>query len=249
MGARVYLTAALLSLAAGGCAEGKLFFDAGGGSDATGPDQRPGDDGGDVGVVVCGDGDCAASESCTSCPSDCGACPPVCDEDGVCDPGEDLSCADCAASCSGQQKECDGADAIKECVSGSWQSTPCAQVCSVGYSAGCTTALGTAACDCRPYQGFGDLCDAVKRCGPAYKCLKTSTSVSGFCSKACPALGASCTDPPPGAVAGCVTNVGGIYYCIIFCGVQGQQYSCPTGLLCSGADVPAGSGQYPCLPP
>ncbi len=41
----------------------------------------------------CGDGTCAAIETCRSCPGDCGACTPLCG-DAVCDPGET-----CAGEC------------------------------------------------------------------------------------------------------------------------------------------------------
>lgn len=44
----------------------------------------------------CGSGVCAGGETCTSCPQDCGACPPTCG-DGSCDAGE--TCASCAQDC------------------------------------------------------------------------------------------------------------------------------------------------------
>ena len=52
--------------------------------------------------AYCGDGTCQATESCSTCPTDCGACPPVpptgpvCGN-GVCEAGE--TCSNCAADC------------------------------------------------------------------------------------------------------------------------------------------------------
>ncbi len=45
---------------------------------------------------MCGDGTCDASEDCTSCAADCGACAPVCG-DGSCEGSED--CTSCVSDC------------------------------------------------------------------------------------------------------------------------------------------------------
>lgn len=45
---------------------------------------------------VCGDGICNASETCETCPTDCGSCGPVCG-DGVCSSGE--TCTSCPTDC------------------------------------------------------------------------------------------------------------------------------------------------------
>ncbi|MBT8048270.1 MAG: hypothetical protein HKN57_10310 [Xanthomonadales bacterium] len=60
---------------------------------------------------VCNDGICGPSESFESCPADCDA--PQCNNDGVCNAGEDcLSCGDCAGRTGGKPKNryCCGAD-------------------------------------------------------------------------------------------------------------------------------------------
>jgi hypothetical protein len=45
---------------------------------------------------ACGNGKCQKNESCSSCPQDCGACPPVCG-DGTCNGTE--TCSTCAQDC------------------------------------------------------------------------------------------------------------------------------------------------------
>ena len=52
----------------------------------------------DCGVCppVCGDASCNGSETCSSCPADCGVCPPVCG-DATCSGGE--TCSSCPADC------------------------------------------------------------------------------------------------------------------------------------------------------
>ena len=50
------------------------------------------------GAPYCGDGSCdSTSESCLSCQTDCGVCPPSYCGDGACDAGE--SCVSCASDC------------------------------------------------------------------------------------------------------------------------------------------------------
>ncbi len=55
---------------------------------------------------MCGDGTCDAGESCSSCATDCGVCPPTtCNNDGVCNDGEDcLGCSDCPGQTGGKPK-------------------------------------------------------------------------------------------------------------------------------------------------
>ena len=47
--------------------------------------------------AACGDGTCDVGESCRSCPTDCGRCPPPPCGDGLCQAGED--CNSCPADC------------------------------------------------------------------------------------------------------------------------------------------------------
>jgi len=50
----------------------------------------------DLPLPSCGDGKCAPTEDCKSCPSDCGNCAPGCGN-GKCDPNED--CKSCPPDC------------------------------------------------------------------------------------------------------------------------------------------------------
>jgi lysophospholipase L1-like esterase len=63
---------------------------------------------------VCGDGICGLTETPESCPGDCAEPPPAaCNDDGVCNAGEDcLGCADCAGKTGGSPKNryCCGLD-------------------------------------------------------------------------------------------------------------------------------------------
>jgi type II secretory pathway pseudopilin PulG len=52
---------------------------------------------------MCGDGYCGTTESCSSCPQDCGACPAVCGND-ICEAGE--TCSGCIADCEGHKADC-----------------------------------------------------------------------------------------------------------------------------------------------
>jgi len=67
-----------------------------------------------AGGSVCGDNTCAADETCSSCEKDCGSCPPpTCNNDGVCNAGEDCyGCPDCiivqGGTCEACFKGCDG---------------------------------------------------------------------------------------------------------------------------------------------
>jgi hypothetical protein len=58
---------------------------------------------------VCGDGTCNGTETCSTCPGDCGVCGPVCG-DGVCNGTE--SCATCVADCG----TCQGCTTDSDCV-------------------------------------------------------------------------------------------------------------------------------------
>ncbi len=70
-------------------------------------------------VTLCGDGDCEANESCSSCAKDCGACPKC--GDGTCNGSDDCSscpgdcgqCADCEDALCAQSESC--ATCVADC--------------------------------------------------------------------------------------------------------------------------------------
>src|SRR5437867_814954 len=80
---RVFVTVAPLVLVAlSGCSAGDLSDDSAGEAYRHHP--------------RCGDGVCNGSETCSSCPGDCGACAPSCG-DGICSGSE--TCSSCPGDC------------------------------------------------------------------------------------------------------------------------------------------------------
>jgi hypothetical protein len=120
----------------------------------------------DVPEPVCGDGVCSADEgeTCVSCPSECGACPPGCG-DIACDPGE--TCVSCPADCGGCPPGCgDGAcDAAESCLACPIDCGACAPGCGDGTcDAGETCGDCALDCgDCPPSCGDG-ACDPGETC-------------------------------------------------------------------------------------
>lgn len=84
--------------------------------------------------VVCGNGQCEAGESCSSCSQDCGVCPSVCG-DGSCNGNE--SCSSCALDCGSCLAVCGNS----KCESGESCSS-CSQDCGV-----CTSRCGDGSCN------------------------------------------------------------------------------------------------------
>ncbi len=82
-------------------------------------------------AASCGDATCDSAEDCSSCPADCGACPPACN-DGTCDAGED--CSSCPADCGACPPACgDGTcDAGEDCSSCAGDCGDCPTVCGDG---------------------------------------------------------------------------------------------------------------------
>jgi hypothetical protein len=68
---------------------------------------------------TCGDGRCYGYETCGSCPSDCGVCPPSCGN-SVCEAGE--SCSTCASDC-GACKTADTCQDYQFCSKVDWSPT------------------------------------------------------------------------------------------------------------------------------
>lgn len=111
---------------------------------------------GDAGSLPCGDGTCAADETCLSCEFDCGLCDTC--GDGTCDDGAGEDCSNCAADC-GLCSSCgDGAcDAAAGEDCGSCV-TDCG-VCATCGDAVCAAASGEDCTSCP------DDCHACASCG------------------------------------------------------------------------------------
>ncbi len=137
----------------------------------SGPRDR--DDGGIV-LMECGDGACAATESCSSCPGDCGSCSGGCG-DGTCAATE--SCSSCPGDCG-----------------------TCSGGCGDGVCAA-TESCSTCSLDCGPCPSCGDgTCAATESCsscpGDCGSCTGSCRSypVTPYPGVACSSTTATCTD-------------------------------------------------------
>jgi hypothetical protein len=126
--------------------------------------------------VSCGDGKCNGSETCESCPGDCGACPATCG-DGQCAGGE--TCKTCPGDCGACPATCgDGAcNGAETCVN-------CAADCG---ACECTPQKSeTSDVGCQPCQKKQRSCGADGKWGQWGACASTCTGtqlcVSGKCA-------------------------------------------------------------------
>ena len=113
--------------------------------------------------AVCGDGICAAEagESCSSCESDCGPCPPSsCNNDGTCNAGED--CINCPGDCPGVTG---GKPSLRYCCgSDACDATRCGPDCGSVPQSVCGNGLLETGEECDDgNQVSGDGCDALCR--------------------------------------------------------------------------------------
>lgn len=159
--------------------------------------------------IICGDGSCDGNESCKTCKADCGACPPPC-PDGFC--ASDESCVLCPADCGACPADCGNA----ACEKGESCET-CAADCGP-----CSTT------PCDPLTGQG--CKPTEQCYEGYEvpvCLQPGPNAKGApckayvsCAKGLLCVNATCLvacDPagvaplpkcPAGLKCGKVTAVG-----------------------------------------
>ena len=95
----------------------------------------------------CGDGICESNESCSSCETDCGKCPPKCG-DGVCESTETceccaIDCGSCAPKPKCGDKVCNGTETCSSCPGDCGVCPFCGDgKCSNGET------CETCACDC-----------------------------------------------------------------------------------------------------
>jgi hypothetical protein len=113
---------------------------------------------------VCGDGTCSGAETCSTCPADCGACPPVCG-DGTCNGTE--TCSTCPADCGACPPVCgDGTcNGTETCSTCPGDCGVCGPVCGDGVCNG-TESCATCVADCGTCQG----CTTDSDCVPATCC-------------------------------------------------------------------------------
>jgi hypothetical protein len=115
--------------------------------------------------AFCGDGACNAGETCGSCPHDCGECPASCGDE-VCASSE--NCVTCAADCGACPAGCGdkSCGSVEDCKSCPFDCGTCAPACGDGKCDASETCK-TCAADCGACPAFcGDkTCNAGETCG------------------------------------------------------------------------------------
>ncbi len=106
-------------------------------------------------ISLCGNGHCNNGESCSSCPKDCGACPPICGN-SKCEVGE--SCSSCTKDCGACSPVCGNrvCEPGESCSSCSTDCGVCPPVCGNGR---CEAGESCSSCsfDCGPCQNLSNL--------------------------------------------------------------------------------------------
>ncbi|HAN32205.1 MAG TPA: hypothetical protein DCQ06_11455 [Myxococcales bacterium] len=183
-----------------------------------------------TGPAPCGDGQCEASESCQSCPADCGFCPKSCG-DGKCD--SDENCKNCSADCGNCPAGCgDGkCDATTEnCQSCSVDCGQCPPMCGDKECNGQET-CSSCPLDCGACPGTcGDgTCDKTKE--NCQNCSADCGQCPGICeplsSKGCPAT-QQCYPTQTSAACGNPGSITAGNPCTV-------STSCAKGMLCVGS--------------
>lgn len=183
---------------------------------------------------TCGDGTCAASESCDSCPSDCGACSAC--GDGACGAGE--SCSTCPADC-GACRTCgdrlcgpDGhGGSCGSCATG--QQCTSAGACIAGPRCGDGACNGTETCatctmDCGPCPtSCGDhVCTTGETCANCPMDCGTCSASCQTCSTAMTCTGGNvCERRLCDGATVCVPTTG--TNCTTVIDSVGEMHACP----------------------
>jgi hypothetical protein len=161
----------------------------------------------DLSARGCGNGVCSSKETCSTCPADCGACPPSCG-DRACNGTETCitcpgDCGPCPTSCG--DGFCNGAETCGTCVADCGACPSCGDgACNGGESCtNCPNDCGTcpAVCgdhDCWP--GSGESCSSCPAdCGECPVCGDGVCTGGESCSSCaadcgtCPVYDYSCT--------------------------------------------------------
>ncbi|MCA9537832.1 MAG: chitobiase/beta-hexosaminidase C-terminal domain-containing protein, partial [Myxococcales bacterium] len=187
-------------------------------------------------LSACGDGACVGTETCATCPADCGAC---CGDD-ACDPAANEDCATCPADCACPQGEV---------------CSPLARACVPGCTPDCTDAeCGDDGCNGSCGRCAADeVCGADRQCAPV--CVPDcrgrvcgDDGCDGVCG-VCPE-GAVC-GPGGACFGGAVCDCDDAEICLDglcrapdeICGADNPVGLCPQGRTClAGACTDVGAG-------
>ena len=161
----------------------------------------------DCGVCppVCGDGTCNGTETCSTCSADCGVCPPVCG-DGTCNGAE--TCSTCAADCGVCSPVCgDGTcNGTETCNTCSADCGVCPPVCGDGSCNG-TETCSTCTSDCGQCRVCGDgVCNVGENCGTCVADCGTCTP----CTQDSDCVPATCCDARACVPLGQAPNCNGV---------------------------------------
>ncbi len=181
--------------------------------------------------LTCGDGRCAATEGCESCPTDCGPCEPACG-DGMCLGTE--RCETCSQDCGGCPEcgngQCEPFEDCGRCPS------DCGEcVCGDGICLGAETCR-TCPTDCTVCQCGDGACDANEDCASCMEDCGLCTCGDGLCNgvgEGCLACPADC-----GACGACGDGICQDYEGCNLC--PGDCGTCPSVCgdgVCSGAEA------------
>ncbi|MFH1129766.1 MAG: hypothetical protein V1754_00405 [Pseudomonadota bacterium] len=104
-------------------------------------------------------------------------------------------------------------------------------------------------------EGAGDACNKEMPCNPGMNCITYKGSELGYCIAECKNVWGECGEEPEGTFARCDFPVnddkGGQYFvCGFMCvyPVRGQQFNCPSTMICSTEEDPPGTGTHWCIP-
>ncbi len=200
-------------------------------------------------LAVCGDKTCQASESCSTCPADCGVCPAVCG-DGTCQASE--SCKTCSADCGACVPSCAGIDPGTECA----VFPTCG--CAVGSMCIPTTTSGSGHCVPAGTARAGDGCMTNADCAPGLGC---NTTMWGQTIHVCgqivaDAVMSTCNAGTLG-IDGTANEVSGLAVCGVDCDpahpqsppAGGYLEPCGPGVACRSASIGDIEGDFCMYPP
>jgi len=139
---------------------------------------------------VCGDGSCNGAETCSTCPADCGACPPTCTAQYICinSKGRHYQNANCtfgttenAPTCNPTKQKGVCLGATQNCVSGNWVDCTDADYTTWASSKGWTYASIESGGLCQSGEGQDNDCDGCIDMKDKTSCRPTCTLGADGC--------------------------------------------------------------------